>query len=313
MENMQTVLQSLESRKRFLSVKPRTLKTPDGLDIVSGEIVTDIPSALKPVCPRCKTAIESMSHGWLNGGYVDGKTQIVPCPECSGPVRERMAAKRRAVLVDRLFGGVHIPQNALTWTFDTFPVHGDQRALTLVRTFVVQHLAGDSTSKRGFWLAGQTGLGKSSLAISALHSVVEAGHTGLFVLTADLFDRLRASYRRERKQEQQLSSRYSEIEIEDRPDDLLEAVNTVEWLVLDDLGVEMSTDDVIRKFYLIVQKRMQQGLYTIFTSNLSLHDLEESWRPKHIAPGGFHAGQRVIERIKEYCIGHQFKGDTLRK
>jgi DNA replication protein DnaC len=221
----------------------------------------------------------------------------IPCPVCSPARRARQSEALQTKLVDQLFGGSQIPHKARGWSFDTFPATGDQEARALVELFVKIHKnMQDQEEKRGLWISGSLGRGKTGLSICALKEFIEAGLLSLFVSTPELMDRLRATFGKDSDESQ---------------DELLKIITEVPVLVLDDLGVEKPTPYVLERFYLIVDKRQSKGLYTIFTSNLTTGDLEAYWRPETI-PVGFHPGQRVIERIREYCSGINIKGKNLR-
>jgi DNA replication protein DnaC len=201
--------------------------------------------------------------------------------------------------VDRLFGGSQIPYRARNWTFGTFPDEGDQNARAKVEQFVATHKDGkDEQSKRGLWIAGKLGRGKTGLAICALKEFIEAGQISLFVSAPDLMERLRAAMFNK--------------DADENPDELLKAVTDVPFLALDDLGVEKPTPYVLERFYLIIDKRLSKGLYTLFTSNLSTKDLEAYWRPSGLQAEAFHPGLRIIERIREYCQGVSIRGGNLR-
>lgn len=54
---------------------------------------------------------------------------------------------------------------------------------------------------------------------------------------------------------------------------LIQDLSTASWVVLDDLGVEKTTDWVLQTLYIIINNRYESMKSTIFTSNLSLDDL----------------------------------------
>ena len=259
-------------------------------------VVSPPPRIVNEECSICKS--RGFTRNIDYGEYGVNKSVLTPCPVCIGKQRTHDVATRQANLVHRLFGGPQIPHKAVHWRFDTFPSEGDQAAKAIVEEFVRTHKEGkDETAKRGLYIAGKLGRGKTGLSICALKEFIEAGMLSLFVSTPELMDRLRASM-----------SKGSE----DNQDELLKVVTEVPFLALDDLGVEKPTTYVLEKFYLIIDKRQSRGLYTIFTSNLSTKDLEAYWRPSDVEPGMFHAGMRIIERIREYCQGLNIRGSNLR-
>lgn len=278
--------------ERIIDILPRVQAKRNSLSISKTETVQS-----EEICPSCKNA------GWTRPDdfdpLVSNKVAIVRCPRCTPARRAKQSEAMQAKLVDRLFGGSQIPYKARNWEFSTFPSHGDQDSRALVEHFVQTHREmTDETSKRGLWLAGQLGRGKTGLSICALKEFIRAGHLSLFVSTPELMDRLRATFGKSSDETQ---------------DELLKVVTEVPFLVLDDLGVEKPTTYVLERFYLIVDKRQSRGLYTIFSSNLSTKDLESYWRPSDVLPGGFHPGLRIVERIREYCSGVSIKGGNLRE
>lgn len=94
---------------------------------------------------------------------------------------------------------------------------------------------------------------------------------------------------------------------------ILDLAYSVSCLVLDDLGVEQATPAAIRQFYeLVEERRGKSGLYTVITSNLSIEDLEERWRPEGVARGEFHEGMRVTDRLRESWGELEIQGVSLR-
>jgi DNA replication protein DnaC len=127
---------------------------------------------------------------------------------------------------------------------------------------------------------------------------MESGGVGLFVSAPDLLKKIQATYQRNTTVSEQ---------------DLMETIYTVPWLVLDDLGVEKPSPFVVQEFYLIVEKRRMAGLWTVITSNLSTAQLAKHWRQRDTAPGDFDPAVRVIERIREYCLGLEVNGRNQRQ
>jgi len=253
-----------------------------------------------PICPTCgceMTGVKRWVKSYSDLGDKHFGYKEVPCPTCSADADALKEARERAALIEKLFHGSQIPWHARTWEFNTFPADADKAALNAVQEFVQRHLDGDEYSKRGLYIGGPAGRCKTSLAISALKVAMRAGHSGLFIMTMELMDKLRATFGKEQSVSQ---------------DQILDAVNSVTWLVLDDLAVERPSPYVIEKMYFIIEKRRSQGLYTIITSNLNTSKLEEYWRPDGVAEGAFHPGIRVVERIREYCDGCMMRGRNQR-
>lgn len=269
-----------------------------------GAVVPDKPRVQHAICMLCKCPIQKGVINRVSEGFDWERMKTIdkPCPACSAETVRQEAAKREASLLSRIFGDAQIPWRARNWTFETFPEDADQRAKQLMMDFVDRHLNGDQENKRMFFLGGATGRGKTGLAISALKEVLAARKSGLYLMVPELMIKLQSTFGK--------NADFSQ-------DELLRAVTSVEWLVMDDLGVESSQDKAVssytlRMLYLIIQKRSDRGLYTIFTSNLSLNDLEEYWRPAGCLPGSFHEGLRITERLREYCEGRKVDGRNQR-
>ena len=74
------------------------------------------------------------------------------------------------------------------------------------------------------------------------------------------------------------------------------------------------TPTAIRHFYeLVKERRGTAGLYTVITSNLSIDELEERWRPEGVMPGAFHEGMRVTDRLRESWGDLLIEGSNLRE
>lgn len=81
--------------------------------------------------------------------------------------------------------------------------------------------------------------------------------------------------------------------------DLLDALATVEVLVIDDFGTELPKDWIGERFYSIINSRYQDKLITIFTSNLSLEALQYD--------------DRITNRIKERTFQLPFPEESVRE
>lgn len=262
------------------------------------------------VCPCCKANITSPTvHGWLinrtphdehtghkqhNQGlsFKDGRFCEVPCPECTEPARARAKADQTA----RLMGESMIPQYMQGWSFNTAPNDIDKDALNKCSDF-----AHGKLQQRGLFLHGNPGIGKSGMAISIIQAAIWRGESAAYIRSIDLMNRLREAVAKSMRNEPSDG------------DALLDMAKTVQWLALDDLATERPTPFVLEQLYALVEARRSAGLYTVFTCNFNLIQLEDQWRPADVPKGGFHAGRRVVERIGEYCAGVSPKNGNLRR
>jgi DNA replication protein DnaC len=251
-----------------------------------------IDHTFKPfVCHTCHMEItEPAMHGWVRtdfGPHTNWKTRIEPCPTCTDSARNARITEK----IDHLLGQSRVPLRMAEWSFNTLPHDIDGTAKTRAVFF-----ANAQTPKQALYLYGNPGQGKTGLAISIIQAVMRRGDDAIFIRSLELMDRLRESIHKGTTE----------------GDELLHLAKTVKWLALDDLATEKPTAYVIQELKAIVEARMDAGLFTIFTGNFSLRELEEYWRPDDVKPGGFHPGRRVIERIAEYSEGVAVRGRNLR-
>lgn len=114
------------------------------------------------------------------------------------------------------------------------------------------------------------GTGKSHLAVAILNALMKNyGVYGRFVVVKDLIDEIRNTFNKD--------SEYTKKE-------LVEAVKTVDVLVLDDIGVEDPKPFVKEELYSILNQRMIHKKLTLFTSNCNYDELK--------------LGPRNVSRIK---------------
>jgi len=241
------------------------------------------------VCPTCKLPIRDDASGFVRNPTRIGKAE--PCPQCSPRVKAIKAARKMEHELGDLFGGANIPDHAGPWEFATYPLDGDQTTKEEAWAF-----ANKETYQRGLYLWGKLGRGKTSLAVSILKTFLAQGESGLYIRAPHYLRLVNQVARGNEKNATILDLAYS-----------------VACLVLDDLGVEQATPAAIRQFYeLVEERRGKSGLYTVITSNLSIDDLEERWRPEGVGRGEFHEGMRVTDRLRESWGELEIQGVSLR-
>ena len=130
-------------------------------------------------------------------------------------------------------------------------------------------------SRQGIYIHGGVGTGKTHIAY-ALHkeSVETAKVLSQFWNTTELFREIRLDISRTPEEKKHIEEE-------------LMANRTL--LILDDIGAEKISDWVLEVFYLIINRRYENMLPTIFTSNLPISELAER------------IGDRTVSRIVEMC------------
>lgn len=114
-----------------------------------------------------------------------------------------------------------------------------------------------STRQDGCILRGNTGCGKTHLAVAMIQGV--GLFEALFITVPDLLLKIRSSFNGGRETEEEIIQKYTEVPV----------------LVLDDMGAEKPTEFSITTLYIIIDRRMRDCRKTIITTNLSKEEIEK--------------------------------------
>ncbi len=176
-----------------------------------------------------------------------------------------------------------IPPRFRDCRFATFvPKNESQaKALDRCRSFAEGFRAGET--KRGLFLLGAYGVGKTHLAVAVAASLADRCRVRFRTVPA-LLAEARSAIRGQR----------------DAADPLLECCD-VPLLLLDDLGQEKNSDWVWEQRFLLINYRYEQELPTVFTSNLAPEALQEK------------IGGAAMSRIWDMCAGVAIDGEDHRK
>lgn len=163
--------------------------------------------------------------------------QAVPCPECA----KRLSPEER-------WARAQVPEQYQRMTFETFASRFNPQAARPVWEW---------DGQRNLVLSGDTGRGKTHLAIAALRrEVQERGRLGRWLYVPQLLTEIKRRYGSE---ERALGSAEAYID------------RLVAWplLVLDDLGAERATGWVAEQLTALFDRRLQVGGVTLVTTNLA--------------------------------------------
>ena len=183
----------------------------------------------------------------------------------------RLSEVRREEVVEKC----RIPSRFYHFTIEESPLASTKP--DLVRELVES--AGWGFDGGSWYFHGLYGTGKTGLAVGylrqamGLHDRESYPSHGQFWSTADLFTALRATYNAEGENEASI----------------IESISEVEFLVLDDIGVEKPSEWVQDRLYQVISRRHAEEMPTIFTSNLSPSGLAKR------------IGARSMWRILEMC------------
>lgn len=177
----------------------------------------------------------------------------------SGAVRCSCAVQNR---VDSLRNATNIPPKYENASLDNFQIPQENpiaraglgKVLMQVRSYVREFPA---TDRPGLLLIGDTGTGKTHLAIAALKAIVEKGHEGLFYDFQNLLDRIRSGYDAASGTSDKAAYR--------------NALDS-EVLLLDDLGSHRITEWVEDTVTSLITYRCNHQKPLIVTTNLEIED-----------------------------------------
>lgn len=142
---------------------------------------------------------------------------------------------------------------------------------------------------QGLFITGPVGAGKTVLAakltmdyikeVCITNEIVDAG----FITVPNILRNLRAVY----------SGHLTEKEV-------MRPLEETRWMVLDDLGVEKTSEWNLQILYELINTRYENNLVTIFTSNLSLDDIAQK------------LGDRIASRISGMAKVLELAGQDFR-
>lgn len=139
--------------------------------------------------------------------------------------------------------------------------------------------------QKGMYLTGNFGSGKTYLISACLNELAKKDHKIAIIYYPEFLRSLKESF----GDSEEYNAKFKFIK-------------NIEVLLIDDIGAEIMTewsrDEVLGT---ILQYRMQEGLTTFFTSNLTIKDLEEHFSVSKTGIEKVKA-KRIIERIKQLTI-----------
>jgi DNA replication protein DnaC len=228
------------------------------------------------------------------------KDQVCPLGVCDGsgwilgPEDVARACKCRAQRLERgRSRGISsvIPPRYRSVSFDSPPVSDMTRdlqtklAVTEVRAYV-EDLDAQLGGGRGLWIFGDTGTGKTTLAMLVSKFALEAGRTVAIYSLPKLLARIRRTYDSAPGGDSYLS--------------LFEQLTSVDLLHIDDLGAEKRSDWVLEQLYALVNERYEAQRSVLVTTNLEVGDLEEQ------------IGSRTVSRLGQICKEVELRGTDHR-
>ena len=216
----------------------------------------------EPACP----------HGICDGsGWILGPEDVArPC-ECREQRLRRGRSKGVASVVPPRYRGVGFDRPPVSDMARSLETKG---AVTETAAFV-ESLDEKLDTGRGLWLFGDTGTGKTTLAMLISKAALEAGHSVAIYSLPKLLARIRRTYDSEPSGESYLT--------------FFERLTSVDLLHIDDLGAEKRSDWVLEQLYALINERYEAQRSMLITTNLPHEALEEQ------------IGARTVSRLSQIC------------
>ena len=142
-----------------------------------------------------------------------------------------------------------------------------------------------SSNKKSLFLTGNAGSGKTFFAHSIFRAMIES------TPRAEVFNFVRSD---------DLDSELLKAVKNEGEEYTLEKYHSVPFLFIDDLGVERVSERIIKQYYSIIDRRLNNLMPTIFTSNIPLDKINSN------------LGDRIASRL-EMCEEIKFPKRDLRK
>ncbi len=199
-------------------------------------------------------------------GWILGPEDVArPC-ECREQRLKRGRNRGVASVIPPRFRGV---------SFDRPPVTEIEPMVVRVVRSWVEDLAANLEQGRGLWLMGDTGTGKTTLAMLVSKAALQANHSVAIYSLPKLLARIRRTYDSEPGGDSYLA--------------FFERLTSVDLLHIDDLGAEKRSDWVLEQLYALVNERYEAQRSMLVTTNLDQQELEEQ------------IGPRTVSRLVEIC------------
>ena len=214
-----------------------------------------------PCCraPAKSTPIVEVVNGCLKISYTK-------CKVATAAEQER---------VKRRFKGSKIPERYFGKTLADYDVDRlNETAVKFAKSALVK--------RRGAFLHGERGVGKTFLASIIAQEFLNAGLTVVFAKVPALLSDIRDTFNG--------NSQFTEAE-------LITAACNVDLLVLDDFGLEKPTMFVGSTLCTIIDARYDKNLPTLITSNYRLEEIAKNL--DHATDGENLNGSRILDRCME--------------
>lgn len=167
----------------------------------------------------------------------------------------------------------NIPKRFISKTLDNYVADNNQKEsiLAICKQFVANF---DTILDNGTSLmfCGKPGTGKTHLAYGMIQELLKQKKVSLLITASDMTGRVKSGYSTDSTK---------------TPEALIEEFCKIDFLVIDEVGVQVDSDAEKRIFFNVINKRYEEMLPTVLISNLILDELSKF------------IGERVVDRMNE--------------
>jgi len=244
---------------------------------------------------QAQFAQQLAAHG-LSRADIEPKYVCARC-EDTGYVDGRMCSCHRTLLRQIAYENLNRISPLTLSSFEDFsldyyaavPEEGEKRSdreqMRYIFEYCRRYAENLKKDSGNLFFTGATGLGKTHLSLAIASAAIDKGF-GVVYGTAQSFA---VALERERF-----------ARPEDTAGDTLELLTECDLLILDDLGMEISSAYIVSMLYNVIDTRIMLKKPTIISSNLSVRDLEKRY------------GERLVSRIIGFYDALLFRGKDIR-
>lgn len=143
------------------------------------------------------------------------------------------------------------------------------------------------SNRESIFIYGDSGVGKTHTACALAKNLLDTDIEVMFFNTSELMERLRAEYK-------------DNYEDEDRESLFIKLLDFQGVIILDDIGAEKTSDWVIERLYIIINRKYEDMIPMIFTSNCTIEQLHQK------------IGGRIASRIAGMSTFIKMNGEDRR-
>jgi len=230
-------------------------------------------------CEKCHTPIQCRKQ-FL------GKMRTLPCicrcrQEEMKRQKEEAEAREQMMKIQRLKSTGIQERHLLDWRFEAAE---DNETIRWAKNYVANWKR-VRAENLGLLLWGDVGTGKSFAAACIANALLEQSVPVLMTNFSKILNQMGAMYTEERYQ-------------------YIASFNHYPLLIIDDLGIERSTEYAKEQVYAVIDERYKANLPLIITTNLTINQIRN---PENVADA------RIYSRVLEMCTPIQVKGNDRRQ